>query len=132
VADTFQLESSRIHVLVTLDGRIILEQSRIHGLFTMGSGFRLEQSRIFALFEGPLVATGFPTQYAGLKGQTSSSTVDLCLVAAADAPTGMGGALFVQKGGTTYAVYLVDTSDPNASPFRVRTTAGTKSIRLKT
>jgi hypothetical protein len=44
----------------------------------------------------------------------------------------MGGALFIDKNGTTYAVYLVDTSDPDASPFRVRTSAGTKAIRLKT
>jgi hypothetical protein len=56
----------------------------------------------------------------------------LCLVAQADAPTGMGGRLLIDKNGTTLAVYLVETTDPNASSVRVRTSTGAKSVRLKT
>jgi len=58
--------------------------------------------------------------------------IALCLVALADAPAGMGGCPRFRKGGVTYAVYLVETTDPNASAVRIQTTAGTKAIRLKT
>lgn len=75
---------------------------------------------------------GFPTQFSGFKVRKTGSTIELCLVATADAPAGMGGQLRVRKGGTTYALYLVETTDPNASPVRIKTTTGTKSIRLKT
>jgi hypothetical protein len=44
----------------------------------------------------------------------------------------MGAAPMIRKGGTTYAVYLVETTDPNATPVRLRTSAGTKAIRVKT
>lgn len=74
----------------------------------------------------------FPTQYLGLKCYFHSAVQDLCLVAEADAPSGMGGVIKLDKNGTLYAVYLVETTDPDASPVRVETTAGTKSIRLKT
>lgn len=73
----------------------------------------------------------FPTQYAGLRYQ-GGSVKELCLVAIADAPTGQGGVWKINKGGVDYAVYLVDTSDPNASGVRIQTTTGTKSARLKT
>lgn len=73
----------------------------------------------------------FPTQFFGLKGYDGGA-LDLCLVAVGDAPSGMGGVPMLRKNGTTYAVYLVETSDPNASTFRLRTTTGTKSVRLKT
>ncbi len=72
---------------------------------------------------------GFPTQYAGLcffKG----SVQELCLVALADAPA--GAQWRIDKGGTTYAVYLVDTTDPDASHVRVETPSGIKAARLKT
>lgn len=75
---------------------------------------------------------GFPTQFSGLRIKKTASTIELCLVANADAPTGMGGRVKIRKGVVDYAVYLVETTDPNASPVRVRTTTGTKSIRLKT
>ena len=71
----------------------------------------------------------FPTQYAGLR-YYHGTVKELCLVATADAPAGPQWR--VQKGGTTYAVYLVDTTDPNASAVRIRTSAGTKAARLKT
>lgn len=74
----------------------------------------------------------FPTQYFGLRCYFHSAVQDLCLVAAADAATGMGGAPMVNKNGTTYAIYLVDTTDPNASPVRISTSAGVKAVRLKT
>lgn len=81
----------------------------------------------------PLEASGsFPTQFSGLKGRKSGSTIDLCLVLEADGATGMGGIPKLLKGGVEYALYLVETTDPNASPFRIRTSTGTKAIRLKT
>lgn len=74
----------------------------------------------------------FPTQYSGFRIRKTSSTIDLCMVATADAPSGMGGQLRIRRPAGTFAVYLVETSDPNASPVRIRTSAGTKAIRLKT
>lgn len=74
----------------------------------------------------------FPTQFSGFKIRTTGSAIELCLVATADAPTGMGGSVRINKNGTVYAVYLVETTDPNASPVRVKTTTGVKSARLKT
>ena len=74
----------------------------------------------------------FPTQFSGLRTYYNGAVRELCLVAAADANTGMGAAPMVRKGGVTYAVYLVETSDPNATPVRIRTTTGTKAIRIKT
>lgn len=78
------------------------------------------------------VPPGFPTQFFGLRVYDNGAVQNLCLVATADAPTGMGASPRVRKGGTIYAVYLVETSDPNASTVRCRTSAGTKAIRLKT
>lgn len=74
----------------------------------------------------------FPTQFFGLKAYYQGAVKDLCLVAEADAPSGMGGVLKVHKGGTNYAVYLVETTDPDASPVYVRTSTGVKAIREKT
>lgn len=74
----------------------------------------------------------FPTQYAGLRTYYDGAVRELCLVAAADANTGMGAAPMIRKGGVTYAVYLVETTDPLATPVRIRTSAGTKAIRIKT
>lgn len=74
----------------------------------------------------------FPAQFAGLRVFYSGVVNELSLVAFADRPTGVGGALLIQKGGTIYAVYIVDTTDPNASKVRIRTSTGIKSLRLKT
>ena len=74
----------------------------------------------------------FPTQYAGLRCFFHGVVNDLCLVATADAPAGMGAQPRINKNGTTYAVYLVETTDPNASPVRINTSAGVKAIRMKT
>lgn len=74
----------------------------------------------------------FPAQFAGLRTFYDGSVQELCLVAEADAPTGMGGVLKIRKGGTNYAIFLVETSDPEASNVRISTSAGIKAIRLKT
>jgi hypothetical protein len=87
--------------------------------------------RRYGSFAGRAPAS-FPTQFAGLRVFYGGAVHDLCLVAAADAPSGMGAVPRVDKNGTTYAAYLVDTTDPNASPVRLETTTGTKAIRLKT
>jgi hypothetical protein len=74
----------------------------------------------------------FPAQYDGLRAYFWGDVQDLCLVAEADAPAGMGGALLIRKDGVEYSAYLVETADPNASPIRTQTSTGTKAIRLKT
>lgn len=77
--------------------------------------------------------SGFPTQYSGFKIKKGSGTIELCVVAEADAPSGMGGVLkFRNASGLNRALYLVETTDPNASPLRIRTSTGTKAVRLKT
>lgn len=78
----------------------------------------------------PPAEGSFPTQYAGLRYWNGTSVVSLCLVAAGDAPA--GDAPMLRKNGVTYAVYLVDTTDGDASPVRMRTNDGTKAIRLLT
>jgi len=83
------------------------------------------------LYTKPDSASGFPTQFAGLR-YFSGSVKELSLVATADAPSGMGAVWKVYKNGTAYAVYLVETTDPNASGVRLRTSTGIKSARLKT
>lgn len=72
---------------------------------------------------------GFPAQISGLRYHHGTMK-ELCLVAWGDAPA--GNRLAVSKNGTTYAAYLVATSDPNASPVRVQTSAGVMAIRYKT
>lgn len=79
----------------------------------------------------PYAVAGFPTQYSGLR-YYFGTVKELCLVAEADAPSGMGGVWKINKGGTNYAVYLVETGDGNASGVRVNTTTGVKAARLKT
>ncbi|MDP2855764.1 MAG: hypothetical protein Q8N90_01425, partial [bacterium] len=41
----------------------------------------------------------------------------------------MGGIPKVRKGAATYDIYLVETTDPAASPVRIKTTTGIKAIR---
>ena len=74
-------------------------------------------------------AGAFPTQYAGLRF-FKGTVQELCLVALADAPS--GAQWRIDKNGTQYAVYLVDTTDPDASHIRIETPAGVKAARLKT
>ena len=86
----------------------------------------------FPTIDWELLPGGFPTQFSGLRTFYNAAVRELCLVAEADAPSGMGGVLKVNKNGTDYAVYLVETSDGDASHVRIRTSTGTKAIRLKT
>jgi hypothetical protein len=74
----------------------------------------------------------FPVQYSGLRAYFQGSVKELCLVIEDDAPPGIGGVPIINKNGILYAIYLVEADDPNASPIRIRTTLGTKAIRLKT
>lgn len=115
----------------TTDFRARRDISEADGWLYPASGhdFRLRR------YAGPIVVVGgvaFPAQFSGLKTFYGGVVRDLCLVAVADAPTGMGGRLLVNKNGTTLCVYLVETSDTNASSVRVRTSIGTKAVRLKT
>jgi hypothetical protein len=80
-------------------------------------------------YEAAAAAVAFPTQFAGLR-YFLGTVRELCLVALGDAPS--GDQWRVQKNGTTYAVYLVDTTDPDASQVRVRTSDGIRAARLKT
>ena len=82
--------------------------------------------------EDPAGGGGFPTQFAGFRTFYSGAVKELCLVAACDGATGMGGMPMMDKNGTVYAVYLVETTDPNASHVYLRTGTATKAIRLKT
>jgi hypothetical protein len=83
------------------------------------------------LYPKPDTSSGFPTQFSGLR-YFSGTVKELSLVAIADAPSGMGAVWRVMKNGTVYAVYIVETTDPNASGIRLRTSTGIKSARLKT
>ena len=73
--------------------------------------------------------SSFPAQFAGLR-YFLGTVKELCLVALGDAPAGPQWR--INRGGTDYAVYLVDTTDPNASQVRIDTGAGIKAARLKT
>ncbi len=78
--------------------------------------------------EGVFVS-GLSTQYPIVFIKATSGIIQLATVAESDAPTGMGGVLKTAKAGTKYAFILVETSDPKASPVRIKTTTGVKSIR---
>jgi hypothetical protein len=80
-------------------------------------------------FEVLAEIAAFPTQFAGLR-YFLGTVKELCLVALGDAPA--GDQWRIRKNATDYAVYLVDTTDPNASQVRVQTSAGLKAARLKT
>jgi len=101
-------------------------------LYPQGGGDGANDVRLYDVCT--IYVTGsFPTQYLGLRIKKGAGTIDLCLVAVADAPSGMGGQLRIfNAGGTPRVVYLVETTDPNASPLRIKTSTGIKAIRLKT
>ena len=80
-------------------------------------------------YETVSAALPFPVQFAGLR-YFLGTVKELCLVALGDAPA--GDQWRIRKGATDYAVYLVDTTDPNASQVRVQTSEGMKAARLKT
>ena len=104
----------------------------LHGASTQRRNFALSSYTVPTwIYVGWELLSTFPAQFAGLRTFYGGSVVELCLVAAADAPSGMGGQLFVDKSATR-CIYLVETTDPQASSVRIQTTAGIKSIRLKT
>ena len=70
------------------------------------------------------------TEYAGLRVAYSGSTHQLAMVPVADAPTGLGGIIKITKGTEVYALWIVDTSDGDASHVRVQMPIGVKSVRL--
>ena len=82
--------------------------------------------RMFAAND-PGAASGFPAQFAGLR-YYRGGVIDLCMVAVGDAPNG----LRVKHAGVDRAIYLVATSDPNASALRIKTAAGISAIRNQT
>lgn len=73
----------------------------------------------------------FPVQYPGLRIYYNGAVRELCMVAVADAPL-TAGVFTVEKNGTLYALYPVDTVDTNATPFRLKTMTSIKAVRLKT
>lgn len=78
----------------------------------------------------PPSPAAFPVQFSWLRMYFHGGVQTLCVVATADAPA--GNQLRIANAGLSYAIYLVDTTDPNASPARVKTSTGIKAIRLKT
>lgn len=74
----------------------------------------------------------FPIQHQGPRVWHNGAMIELCMVAESDAPAGVGGVLKIRKGGVNYAAYLVGTANVNASPVRIKTSTGVKSIRVKT
>jgi hypothetical protein len=97
---------------------------RIDGFLLGGDGYYLRPER-----RGFDVAAAVIAQFAGLR-YFFGSVLELALIDPADAPA--GDQWRIDKNGTTYAVWLVDTSDTNASRVRVYTNDGIKAARLKT
>lgn len=97
-----------------------------------GNWFGASPSYVGSWFGALASGSVFPSQFQGFRVFHNSQVIELCLVAENDAPLGMGGVLLLEKNGTNYAVYLVETTDPYASPLRIQTTTGIKAVRLKT
>lgn len=112
--------------------RAVVVAASVASTIYLYGGHATPANIILRAFGTDLGGGGFPTQFFGLKAYYQGAVQNLCLVAEADAPAGMGGVIKIDKNGTLYAVYLVETTDPNASPVYVRTTTGTKAIREKT
>lgn len=73
--------------------------------------------------------SGVTPATTGLRLKTGSGIIELTLVAAGAAVPAMGGAPMIRKNGVTYALYLVETTDPNASALRIKTSTGIKAVR---
>lgn len=122
---------------------------QVQGYLRSGDGYYLRGEKYPVLIEGWLLGgegyylrpygrlrddeavapPSFPTQYAGLRFY-NGSVGELALVDVADAPAGPQWRVY--KGAQAYAVYLVATTDPDASPIRVYTSAGVMAARNKT
>ncbi len=70
--------------------------------------------------------------FGGIRVLGPVGVIEVGIVEVANAPSGMGGVLMAcVSPGVVRAVVLVETGDPEASPVRVRTTTGTKALRLR-
>lgn len=82
-------------------------------------------------FVGAAVSSGIAAATTGLRLKKGDGTIiELLLVAAGSGASGMGGVPKIQKNGTNYDIYLVETTDPKAGPVRIKTTSGVKASRL--
>ena len=125
------LEPHSVQAYPTRAFRDALLRARPNGATGWGiHDVRAYAARYFDLIT--VVVGGFPVQFDGLRTFYNAAMRELCLVAVADAPVGMGGQIFIDKNGTVYSVYLVETGDANASHVRIQTSTGIKAIRLKT
>lgn len=84
----------------------------------VGSSDGTRQFSIYCTYEA-----GGATYYHGLKVQ---GVGELALTDVGNNP------LRIRKGGVTYGIEMVDNSDPNASPIRIKTSGGVKAIRKYT
>ena len=120
-------------MLLDLLKRAGVSRSRRGFLLDLGAaGWRFMGPPPVVVVVPPPAGVPFPPQISGLRIKQVGAIIELCMVALADAPAGMGGQLRLRKNGVTYAVYLVETSDTFASPVRIQTATGIKAIRLKT
>ena len=69
-----------------------------------------------------VMINGDAWQNSGIKIKTASGVITL-----AREPN-LSGPLRFRKGGVTYSLVLVNTTDPSASPLRIKTPAGIKAI----
>lgn len=70
-----------------------------------------------------------PVFYCGiLKVKDDAGVYHLSVTDLGSGAAGKGGIPRIQKGGVTYDIFLVEVSDPTASPARIRTSLGTKAI----
>lgn len=70
-----------------------------------------------------------PVCIQGVKIQTPSGPLDLCMCSTGEASTGVGGQLRIKASSGVYALDLVPTDDPAASPVRIKTSSGIYAVR---
>lgn len=115
---------------ITLADLISVPGSAIAYAFTLSDSINLSDTAVQVFVQGQAVV--FPDQIDGFSVYYGGSVHQICVIAESDAPSGMGGVLKIRKNGITYAIYLVETTDPNASNLRIKTATAIRSIRLKT
>ena len=115
---------------ITLSDLISVPGSAVAYSFTLSDSIGLSDTSVEVLVEGEAVDV-FPAQIDGFSVYYGGSVHQLCVVAESDAPSGMGGVLKIRRNGITYAIYLVDVTDPAASHLRIKTATAIKAIRLK-
>jgi hypothetical protein len=115
---------------ITLQDLISVPGSAVAYSFTLSDSIELSDTTVEVLVQGEAVDV-FPAQIDGFSVYYGGSVHQLCVVAESDAPSGMGGVLKIRRNGITYAIYLVDVTDPAASHLRIKTSTAIKAIRLK-